>query len=110
VMLGSGDAARVITLHRARDLMVELNILTVAPVHANGVVREAGSVLVVPAEEFRALLGCDPVFGEFVLQTLFRRRRAIERAGWAGCVLAQTPTCPTMLDGDQCREVRSGRP
>src|SRR5262249_34930898 len=79
VMLGSGDAAQVITLHRARDFMAELNILTGHPVHANGVVREAGSVLVVPADEFRTLLGRELVFGDFILQTLFRRRRAIEQ-------------------------------
>jgi len=78
VMLGDGDAARVITLHRARDLMAELNILTGQPVHANGVVWEAGSVLAIPVEEFRTLLGRELLFGDFVLQTLFRRRRAIE--------------------------------
>jgi thioredoxin reductase (NADPH) len=79
VVLGSGDSAREITLHGPRDLIVELNILTGHPVHANGVVREPGSVLVVPSEEFRTLLGRELVFGDFVLQTLFRRRKAIER-------------------------------
>jgi len=79
VVLGSGDAAREITIHRARDLMAELSILTGHRVHANGVVREAGSMLVVPAEDFRALLGRELVFGDFILQTLFRRRLAIER-------------------------------
>jgi thioredoxin reductase (NADPH) len=59
--------------------MVELNILTGQCVGATGVVREAGSVLVVPAQEFRALLGRELDFGDFVLQTLFRRRRALER-------------------------------
>src|SRR5215471_5635157 len=48
VVLGSGDAARDITIHRPRDIMIELNLLTGHRVHANGVVREAGSVLVVP--------------------------------------------------------------
>src|SRR5215475_6178913 len=79
VVLGSGDVARDITIHRPRDIMIELNILTGHRVHANGVVREAGSVLVVPADEFRALLGREPVFGDFILQILFRRRKAIER-------------------------------
>src|SRR5215472_12899944 len=59
IVLGSGAVARVITIHRPRDLMVELSILTGHRVHVNAVVREAGSVLVVPAEEFRALLGRD---------------------------------------------------
>jgi len=79
VMLGSGDGAQLITLHRGRDIMAELNILTGQPVHANGLVREAGSVLAIPVEEFRALLGRELVFGDFMLQTLFRRRRTIER-------------------------------
>jgi thioredoxin reductase (NADPH) len=42
-------------------------------------VREAGSVLVVPAADFRALVGRELVFGDFVLQLLFRRRQALER-------------------------------
>src|SRR5215813_5762017 len=36
-------------------------------------------MLVVPADEFRALIGRELVFGDFVLQTLFRRRQAIAR-------------------------------
>jgi thioredoxin reductase (NADPH) len=79
VVMGSGDAERELAIQLPRDLMVELNILTGQGVHATGVVREAGSVLVVPAQEFRALLGRELVFGDFVLQTLFRRRRALER-------------------------------
>src|SRR5262249_43374602 len=35
--------------------------------------------LVVPAEAFRGLVGRELVFGDFVLQLLFRRRRALER-------------------------------
>ena len=79
VLVGSGERTRELAIQRPRDLMAELNILTGQRVHATGVVREAGSVLVVPAEGFRALLGRELVFGDFVLQTLFRRRQAIER-------------------------------
>jgi CRP-like cAMP-binding protein len=79
IVLGSGDVARDITIHHPTDFMAELNILTGHRVHANGVVREAGSMLVVPAAEFRAILGRELVFGDFILQTLFRRRKAIER-------------------------------
>jgi thioredoxin reductase (NADPH) len=79
VVMGSGDAERELAIQRPRDLMVELNILTGQRVGATGVVREAGSVLVVTAEEFRALLGRELVFGDFVLQMLFRRRQALER-------------------------------
>jgi Cyclic nucleotide-binding domain len=69
VVIGSGDAERELAIQRPRDLMVELNILTGERVQATGVVREAGSVLVVPASEFRAILGRELVFGDFVLQT-----------------------------------------
>src|SRR5215467_7936706 len=79
VLVGSGERMRELAIQRPRDLMAELNILTGQRVHATGVVREAGSILVVPADEFRALLGRELVFGDFVLQTLFRRRQAIER-------------------------------
>jgi len=79
VLVGSGERMRELAIQRPRDLMAELNILTGQRVHATGVVREAGSILVVPADQFRALLGRELVFGDFVLQTLFRRRQAIER-------------------------------
>jgi CRP-like cAMP-binding protein len=40
IVLGSGDCARDVTIHRPRDIMIELNILTGHRVQANGVVRE----------------------------------------------------------------------
>jgi thioredoxin reductase (NADPH) len=79
VLAGGGDDARELVGQRAGDLMVELNLFTGQPVGATGVVREAGSVLVVPAADFRALVGRELVFGDFVLQLLFRRRQALER-------------------------------
>ena len=79
VTAGAGVEARELVAQREGDLMVELNLFTGEPVGATGVVREAGSVLVVPAEAFRALVGRELVFGDFVLQLLFRRRRALEQ-------------------------------
>jgi CRP-like cAMP-binding protein len=79
VLEGGGDGARELVGQRAGDLMAELNLFTGQPVGATGVVREAGSVLVIPAQEFRALVGRELVFGDFVLQLLFRRRQALER-------------------------------
>jgi thioredoxin reductase (NADPH) len=79
VLEGTGPNARELVGQQAGDLMVELNLFTGQPVGATGVVREAGSVLVVPAEAFRALVGRELVFGDFVLQLLFRRRQALER-------------------------------
>jgi thioredoxin reductase (NADPH) len=75
---GRGDATPELVIHRPRDLMADLSILTGEPVHAHGVVQEAGSMLVVPMQRFRTLLGRELVFGDFVLQTLFRRRKAVE--------------------------------
>ena len=79
VVVGTGQAARELVSQQPRDLMAELNVFTGQRVGATGVVREAGSVLVVPASKFRALVGSELSFGDFVLQTLFRRRRALER-------------------------------
>ena len=79
VVIGSGDEQRDLAIQKPRDLMVEFNILTGERVGATGVVREGGSILVIPANEFRALLGRELVFGDFVLQMLFRRRKAIEQ-------------------------------
>jgi thioredoxin reductase (NADPH) len=79
VLEPGGDESRELVSQRAGDLMVELNLFTGQPVGATGVVREAGSVLVVPAPAFRELVGRELVFGDFVLQLLFRRRQALER-------------------------------
>ena len=57
VLAGGGEGARELVEQRAGDLMVELNLFTGQPVGATGVGREAGSVLVVPAADFRALVG-----------------------------------------------------
>src|SRR5215472_15173330 len=64
VIVGTAEAERELVTHRPRDLMADLSILTGERVHAHGVVREAGSMLVVPAEKFRALLGRELTFGD----------------------------------------------
>jgi thioredoxin reductase (NADPH) len=79
VVAGSGQNAREVVEQRPGDLMVELNIFTGQGSEAAGIVREKGSVLAIPASEFRALVGRELEFGDFVLQTLFRRRQALER-------------------------------
>ena len=62
-----------------RDLMAELNVFTGQRNGASATVVETGSVLVVPGDDFRALIGRELEFGDFVLQTMFRRRRAIAK-------------------------------
>ena len=79
VLVGSGEDPRELVSQGPGDLMVELNLFTGQGTGATGVVREAGSVLAVPGSEFRELVGRDLAFGDFVLQTLFRRRQALER-------------------------------
>src|SRR5262249_29885915 len=68
VVIGSGSTAHDLCVQRPRDLMAEFNIVTGEHVGATGVVQAAGSVLAVPASEFRALLGRELTFGEFVFQ------------------------------------------
>jgi thioredoxin reductase (NADPH) len=79
VVAGSGQDGPEVAVQRPGDLMVELNLFTGQGSEAVGIVREKGSVLAIPASEFRALVGRELEFGDFVLQTLFRRRQALER-------------------------------
>jgi thioredoxin reductase (NADPH) len=79
VLVGEGAEERELVTQGPGDLMVELNLFTGQGTGATGVVREAGAVLAVHGEDFRALVGRELAFGDFVLQTLFRRRQALER-------------------------------
>ena len=79
VVVDRGPDRVEVAVQRAGDLMAELNLFTGQGSEAAGIVREKGSVLAIPASEFRALIGRELEFGDFVLQTLFRRRQALER-------------------------------
>jgi thioredoxin reductase (NADPH) len=79
VLVGAGEEERELVTQGPGDLMVELNLFTGQGTGATGIVREAGSVLAIPGTDFRELVGRDLSFGDFVLQTLFRRRQALER-------------------------------
>jgi thioredoxin reductase (NADPH) len=79
VLAGNGDDEREIVRQGPGDLMVELNLFTGQGTGATGIVRDAGSVLAIPGDEFRDLVGRELAFGDFVLQMLFRRRQALER-------------------------------
>ena len=79
VLVGAGEEERQLVTQGPGDLMVELNLFTGQGTAATGIVREPGSVLAIPANEFRELVGRDLSFGDFVLQMLFRRRQALER-------------------------------
>jgi len=79
VLIGSAEEERLLVNQGPGDLMVELNLFTGQGTGATGIVREAGSVLAIPGHAFRELVGRDLSFGDFVFQTLFRRRQALER-------------------------------
>ena len=79
VLIGSGEEERELVRQGPGDLMVELNLFTGQGTGATGIVRTPGSVLAIPADEFRELVRRDLSFGDFVFQTLFRRRKALER-------------------------------
>jgi thioredoxin reductase (NADPH) len=79
VVVGSGAETRELAVQRPGDLMAELNLFTGQGSGAQGIVREPGSILAIPGDEFRALVQRELEFGDFVLQTLFRRRQALER-------------------------------
>jgi thioredoxin reductase (NADPH) len=79
VVVGGEQDTRQVAVQRSGDLMVELNLFTGQGSEAMGIARERGSVLAIPAREFRALVSRELEFGDFVLQTLFRRRQALER-------------------------------
>jgi thioredoxin reductase (NADPH) len=79
IVVGSGADARELALMGPGDLIAELSLFTGQGPGASAIALEAGSVLAVAPEEFRALVGRELSFGDFVLQTLFRRRQALER-------------------------------
>lgn len=62
------------------EFVAELNILTGERLFTTAVVREAGSVLVVPLEGLRELIGRDQALGELILETALRRRRWLSQA------------------------------
>ena len=63
VIVGNGEEERELVKQGPGDLMVELNLFTGQGTGATGIVREPGSVLAVPADEFRELVGRDLSFG-----------------------------------------------
>jgi thioredoxin reductase (NADPH) len=65
---------RVIGVHGPRRFLGELGLLTGAAVFVTAVVRERGSVLVVPRERLRRLVTQDPGIGDVILRAYLARR------------------------------------
>jgi thioredoxin reductase (NADPH) len=74
VVEGFRTDERVLALHGAGRFLGELSLLTGQAAFYTAVVREAGEVLVVPVERFRALVSQDPVLGDLILRSYFLRR------------------------------------
>jgi thioredoxin reductase (NADPH) len=79
ILVGREGAFRELVSQGPRSLVAGVNLLTGQGAWATGVARVAGSVLGVSAAEFHAVLGRELELGDFILQTLFRRRQAVER-------------------------------
>jgi thioredoxin reductase (NADPH) len=62
------------------EFVAELNILTGERLFTTTVVREPGSILVVPVGQLRELIEQDQALGDLVLQTTFRRRQWLAQA------------------------------
>src|ERR1700736_5390911 len=65
---------RLIGLHGPGRFLGELNLLTGQVVFVTAVVREAGEVVVVPAERLRQLVAKDPTLGDLILRAYLLRR------------------------------------
>ena len=68
---------RALVVHRPRDFIAELDLLTGQRVYATFVVTEAGSIIRVPRSAVEAIIDADAALGELLVQTLFRRREAL---------------------------------
>jgi thioredoxin reductase (NADPH) len=68
---------RPLLLHRPRDFIAELDLLTGQRVYVTFVVTEAGSIIRVPRSAVQAIIETEVALGELLVQTLFRRREAL---------------------------------
>jgi CRP-like cAMP-binding protein len=68
---------RALLVHRSRDFIAELDLLTGQRVYVTFVVTEAGSIIRVPRSAVKDIIETDAALGELLVQTLFRRREAL---------------------------------
>ncbi len=82
------------------EFLAELNILTGERLFTTAVVKEPGSILVVPVGRLQALIGRDQELGDLILQTVLRRRQWLFQAR-AGMRIVGSRSSP---DGRRLRE------
>jgi thioredoxin reductase (NADPH) len=74
---------RALVTGGAAEFVAELSILTGERLFTTAIVKEAGSILVVPVARLQAVFGRDQALGDLIVQTVFRRRQWLvqRRAG-----------------------------
>jgi thioredoxin reductase (NADPH) len=77
----------------AGEFVAELNIFTGERLFTTAIVREPGSILVVPTAELQTLIAQDQALGDLIVQTVFRRRQWLEQAR-AGLRIVGSRTSP----------------
>ena len=68
---------RALLLHRARDFIAELDLLTGQRLYATFVVSQPGSIIRVSRADVQSIIEVDSSLGDLLVQTLFRRREAL---------------------------------
>jgi thioredoxin reductase (NADPH) len=68
---------RALLLHRARDFIAELDLLTGQRVYATFVVTQAGSIIRVRHAAVKTVIEHDAALGDLLVETMFRRRQEL---------------------------------
>ena len=69
--------ARSLLIHKPRDFIAELDLLTGQRLYATFVVSQAGSIIRVPRTAVKSIIDVDASLGDLLVQTLFRRRETL---------------------------------
>ncbi len=82
VVDGYGEPAeRELAVRERREFLGELNLLTGGRVYVTAVVREAGSVIQVPAAEVRRIMASEQQLSDLLLRAFLRRRARLTGQG-----------------------------
>jgi signal transduction histidine kinase/CRP-like cAMP-binding protein len=87
IVQGYGNENRVIAVHGRHRFLGEVNLLTGAPAYLTAVVRDAGEVILVPADRLRELLVHDAELSVLILRAFMSRRQILIDIG-AGMMVA----------------------
>jgi thioredoxin reductase (NADPH) len=79
IVEGYGRNERTLVVGGAREFVTELNMFTGERLFTTAIVRDAGSILVVPMRDVVALVGSVPELGDRIVNTVFARREWLLR-------------------------------